>query len=83
MKKLAIAALAAGLFISPAMADDLESYCVSYAEANSGDDSGCACLADRADASMTEELLGVESDADIEGLSDASKEAIAACWPDA
>lgn len=81
MKKLMIAALAAGLAISPAFAGDLEEYCVAYVNESGGDPSGCSCLADAADASMSEELMAVQSDADVESLSDASKEAIAACFP--
>ncbi|MHA7871990.1 MAG: hypothetical protein ACX939_06560 [Hyphococcus sp.] len=83
MKKYLIALASAGFAIAPAFAGDLESYCVEYTSDNGGDPSGCSCLADAADASMAEELMAVSSEADIEGLSDASKEAIAACWPDA
>jgi len=83
MKKLAIAALAAGLIVSPAFASEFEDYCVAYTTESTGDSSGCSCLADAADSAMQEELMAVQSEADIEGLSDASKEAIGACWPDA
>ena len=83
MKKLIAALCAAGLAASPAFADDLEAHCESYAAESGGDASGCACLAEAADADMTAELMEVASEADIEGLSDASKEAIAGCWPDA
>ncbi len=83
MKKQMIALVAAGFAISPAFAGDLEQYCIDYSTDNGGDPSGCSCLADTADASMTEELMAVSSEADIEALSDASKEAIAACWPNA
>lgn len=83
MKKLLIAASVLGLVASPSFAGDLESYCESYTTENGGDPSGCACLADAADADMAEELMSVENEADVEALSDASKEAIAACWPDA
>ncbi len=82
MKKLIIAAAAAGLMVAPSLAGDLEEYCVSYTTENGGDPSGCSCLADSADDAMSEELMGVQSEADVEGLSDASKEAIAACWPE-
>ena len=83
MKKLMIAAAAAGFAVAPALAGDLEAHCESYAAENDGDASGCACLAASADDAMTAELMAVESDADIEALSEASLEAIAACWPDA
>ena len=83
MRKLILAALVAGFAAAPAVASDLEASCVAYNEENGGDASGCSCLADAADASMTEELMAVQSDADIEALSDEAKEAIAACWPGA
>lgn len=84
MRKLFIAASALGLFATPAFAGgDLEGHCEAYAAENGTDPAGCACLADAADADMTAELMEVASPEDIDGLSDASKEAIAACWPDA
>ena len=84
MKKLMIAAAAvAGFAAAPALAGDLEAHCESYAAENDGDASGCACLAAAADDAMTAELMAVESDADVEALSEASLEAIASCWPDA
>ena len=83
MKKLIIAALVAGFATSPLYANDLEGHCVAYSEESGGDASGCSCLAGKADASMTEELMAVASEADLEGLSDESKEAIGTCWPDA
>jgi len=84
MKKLIIAALVAGFAITPVFAgDDLEGHCVAFNEETGGDASGCSCLADEADASMTEELLAVASEADLEGLSQGTKDAIGVCWPDA
>ncbi|WDI32812.1 hypothetical protein PUV54_06325 [Hyphococcus flavus] len=83
MKKMLIAMSVLGLAVSPTLAGDLEEYCVGYTTESGGDPSGCSCLADAADDAMAEELMGVESEADMEMLSDASKEAIAACWPDA
>ena len=83
MKKQIAAIVAASFALSPAVASDLEGYCVEYATGSGGDASGCSCLADAADASMTEELMAVASEADLEGLSDASKEALATCWPNA
>lgn len=83
MKKLAIALAAAGFSLTPALAGDLEAYCTEYVTSNGGDASGCACLAETADAGATEELMAVASEADIEALSDSAKEAIAACFPEA
>ncbi len=83
MKKLIIAALVAGFATSPVYASELEDHCVAVTEESGGDSSGCSCLADAADAAVTEELLAVTAETDLEGLSDASKEAIGMCFPDA
>lgn len=84
MKKLIAALCVAGFAISPALAgDDLEAHCEAYAEANGGDASGCACLAETADADATAELMEVQGPEDLEGLSASTAEAVAACFPDA
>ena len=84
MKKLIIAFAAVGFVTTPAFASsELEGHCVTYTEENGGDSSGCACLAETADADATAELLAVASEADIEALSDNAKAAIQACFPDA
>ena len=82
MKKLTIALFVAAATLTPALASELEDKCVSYSAENGGDASGCSCLAETADAAATEELLAVQSDEDIEALSDDAKAAIAACFPD-
>lgn len=83
MKKVLLGVLAAGMTAAPAFASELEDYCVAYTTQSAGDPSGCSCLADAADDAMAEELMTVQSEADLETLSDASKEAIAMCWPEA
>ena len=85
MKKIFGTIAAAGLALSalPASASDLEANCEAYAEANGTDPSGCSCLADTADDAVAEELSVVETEADLEMLSDTAKAAIQACWPDA
>lgn len=83
MKKLIIAAFAAGLAFTPALAEDLEAHCTAYVTEGGGDPSGCSCLAETADADATAELLAVASQADVDALSDNAKGAIAACFPDA
>lgn len=83
MKKYLIGAIVAGLMTTSAGANGLEEYCVAYTTENGGDPSGCSCLAEASDDAMAEEMMAVESEADFELLSDASKEAIQACFPDA
>jgi hypothetical protein len=85
MKKLIIAAAASGLALAfaPAIASELEGHCEAYAAENGSDASGCACLAETADADATAELMSVEGPEDIESLSDNARGAIEACFPDA
>ena len=83
MKKLIAALAVSGFALTPVMASDLEGYCEAYAAENGTDASGCSCLAETADADATAELMGVQSEADIEALSDNAKAAVQACWPDA
>ncbi len=82
MKKLIIALALAGFSAAPVLASsDLEGHCEAYAAENGTDASGCACLAETADADATAELLAVQSEADLEALSDNAKGAIEACFP--
>ncbi len=84
MKTIALTlALSAGLALAPAYAGDLEGHCEAYAAENGSDASGCACLAETADAAATEELLAVASPEDLEGLSDNARGAVEACFPEA
>ncbi len=83
MRKIITAAVALSLIASPSFASELEAHCEAYAAENGTDASGCSCLADAADASVTEELMAIASEADIEGLSDDAKTAIGTCFPDA
>ncbi len=80
MKQLVAIVLGVSFVAAPALASDLETQCVAYATETSGDASGCSCLAKAADDGMTEELMAIQSEADLEGLSQASKDAIASCW---
>lgn len=82
MRMIAAAAMLAAVGAAPAAASELEDHCVAYTTENAGDPTGCACLADAADEAMTKELLAVASEADVEALSEPSKQAIAACWPE-
>ncbi|WP_375201747.1 hypothetical protein [Hyphococcus sp.] len=81
MKKLIAALAVSGFALTPVMASELEGHCEAYAAENSSDASGCSCLAETADADATAELLAVESEADLEGLSDNARGAIEACFP--
>lgn len=81
MKKIALALALTGFAMAPAYAGDLKGHCEDYAAENGTDASGCACLAETADADATEELLAVASPEDLEGLSDDAKAAIEACFP--
>ena len=82
MKKLIVSALALSLMTSHVFASELEQLCVAFVEGNGGEDtSGCTCLAENSDADVTAELLQVTSQEDLDGVSDAAKEVLAACFP--
>ncbi len=83
IKQLAATVLGVSFVTAPALANNVEDHCVAYTTEAGGDTSGCSCLAAAADDGMAEELAAVQSEADVEALSDASKEAIASCWPEA
>lgn len=80
--------LAAALFIAtaaPAFANETAEACKSYVEKNGGDASGCDCLGEAAaeDADLAAALAEIEAPEDLEAADDATKAAIAACFPDA
>ena len=84
MKRTLLALAVSAFAATPALAGhSFKEHCEVYAAENGTDASGCGCLQDTADADATEELLLVTGPEDIEALSDGSKEAIAACFPDA
>lgn len=82
MRMIALTAMLAAFAAAPAAASELEEHCVAYTTETAGDPSGCSCLAEASDEAMAEELMAVASEEDVEALSEASKEAIAACWPE-
>ncbi|GJL95920.1 MAG: hypothetical protein DHS20C05_23250 [Hyphococcus sp.] len=83
MNKTLALAFSAALLASPAYANEVEDKCMTYAEENGTDNSGCSCLGETADASAAEEILAVTGPDDLAALSDGAKEAIAACFPEA
>jgi hypothetical protein len=83
MKTILLSALV--LAASPALANDTADACRSYVAENGGDASGCDCLGEAAskDPALAKEISGVKTPADLEVLSDTTKQAIAACFPQA
>lgn len=80
--------LAAALLVaaaSPAFANETAEACKSYVEQNGGDPSGCDCLGEAAagDADLAAALAEIETPEDLEAADEATKAAIAACYPDA
>lgn len=80
--------LAAALFVAtaaPAFANETAEACKSYIEKNGGDASGCDCLGEAAaeDADLAAALAEIEAPEDLEAADEATKAAIAACYPDA
>ncbi|MDZ7629545.1 MAG: hypothetical protein U5J99_14185 [Parvularculaceae bacterium] len=71
--------------LAPAYANETADACRSYVEENGGDASGCDCLGEAAsgDADLAAALAAIEAPEDIEAADDATKAAIAACFPNA
>ncbi|MFN0022523.1 MAG: hypothetical protein ACKVS5_01330 [Parvularculaceae bacterium] len=84
MKPILVAALLTAV-AAPAYANETADACRSYVEENGGDASGCDCLGAAAaeDADLAAALADITSPAALEAADDATKAAIAACFPDA
>lgn len=80
MKKAMIGGFIAAMMVSTAGASELQAACEAYAAENDVDAAGCSCLAENADADVTAELLGITSEAELDAVSDATKEVLAACF---
>ncbi len=85
MLKTVLAASLVLATIAPAFANETADACKSYVEKNGGDASGCDCLGEAAagDADLAAALAEIEAPEDLEAADDATKAAIAACYPDA
>jgi hypothetical protein len=85
MKKTLALVFAAALLIAPASANETADSCRAYVAENGGDASGCDCLGDAAaaDAALADALAAINAPADLEVADASTKEAIAACFPDA
>lgn len=85
MRKTFALAFAAALLIAPATANETVDSCRAYVAENGGDASGCDCLGEAAaaDAALADALAAIEAPADLEAANSSTKEAIAACFPDA
>jgi len=84
MNKFILSGLfAAASVTGAAFANEAEDGCNAYAEAHGVDNSGCACLGEAAadDSDLAEALAAITSPEDLESADDATKEAIAACFP--
>lgn len=77
--------VAAGAFVGAAAANEIEDQCTAYAVEYDGDASGCACLGQAAesDDALAAAIALIETPEDVEAADDATKAAIAACWPSA
>lgn len=85
MKVLCAVAFAAACAMTPASANETADACRGYVAENGGDASGCDCLGDAADADadLADALAAIQTPDDLEGADEATKAAIAACYPDA
>ena len=81
-----ISAAALGLAaMSPASANETADSCRAYVAENGGDDSGCDCLGDAADADagLAAAVAAIEGPEDLEAADQSTKDKIAACFPNA
>lgn len=85
MLKKILAAVLVIATAAPAFANETAEACKSYVEKNGGDASGCDCLGEAAaeDADLAAALAAIEAPEDLEAADEATKAAIAACYPDA
>ena len=86
MKKiLCSAVIVLGMAVAPAFANDVADGCRDYAASTGGDDSGCDCLGEAADADsdLADALLEITSPDDLASADASTIEAIQACFPDA
>lgn len=85
LKTLSALTVALGLAAAPAFANDVADGCREYAAATGGDDSGCDCLGEAADADadLAAALLAISTPEDLEAADASTVEAIRACFPDA
>lgn len=86
IKRTALFALLAAVTTPAfAFANDTADACRDYVAANGGDDAGCDCLGDAAssDPALADALAAITTPADLEAASEETKEAIAACFPQA
>ncbi|MGD9801288.1 MAG: hypothetical protein AB7V02_11900 [Parvularculaceae bacterium] len=85
LKILSAAMIASATILVPAFANETADSCRAYVSENGGDASGCDCLGEAADgdADLADALAAIETPDDLEAADDATKEAIAACFPEA
>ncbi|MBB5517628.1 hypothetical protein [Amphiplicatus metriothermophilus] len=83
------AAVAATAFaaagVAPAFANEIAAQCEAYVAEHGGDSSGCPCLGEAAanDPALAAAISAIETPEDLDAADAATKEAIAACFPDA
>lgn len=84
MRFLSAAAL---IFVvhTPASANETADSCRAYVAENGGDDSGCACLGEAADADadLAAAIAVIEGPEELEAADQSTKDKIAACFPSA
>ena len=68
---------------APAFANQTEDNCKAYSAKNNTDPSGCACLGAEAakDSALADALAKINTPEDVQAADDATKQAIAQCWP--
>lgn len=84
MKTISAALIAAAFVVAPAAANETADACRAYVAENGGDAAGCDCLGNAAsgDQALANALAAIETPEDLEAADEATKSAVAACYPD-
>ncbi|GJL93623.1 MAG: hypothetical protein DHS20C05_00280 [Hyphococcus sp.] len=85
MKKLLLFAFIAGAACGGvAIANESEDFCVAFAEEHDLGTEPCSCIGEVSEANpdLKEALLALTDPSEVESWDEASKEAVAACFPE-
>lgn len=85
MLRMMTSAIAAGAaLLAVANASESEAFCIDFATGNGWDTTPCACVGEvmESDAAVKAEIFGFSTAEDVEAMTDATKQAIAACFPE-
>ena len=76
--------IALGAIATPALANDVEAFCVEFAGGQGWDTEPCSCVGDVAsgDDAVAEAVLALETPEDVDAMDDSVKESLSVCFPE-